>query len=91
MGAYGTADDRRIAAFGDLTHRGQNNPGARRLDESDELAFIGNEKRVESQDLAGGLNVLANGYRLRVDFDADARRGSDFAKRRSQSAARGIP
>ena len=62
-----------------------------RGNEADESAFVGDVQRIESQDLAGALDVLQHGNGAFLDFEVKARGFGDFNQRAGEASAREIP
>ena len=64
--------------------------GIFRRNDADELAFVREVERIQTEDLAEAFDLAANRRAVFVDLDADLRRFGDFVQDCGEPAARGI-
>ena len=78
-----------------LAERMRRDGGARRLrdggrHDGDDLAFVGEIERIEAEDFAKSLHLVAHGCPVLLDLDADAGGLGDLVEHRREPAARRV-
>ena len=67
------ADSCSVPAEFVISHRLKNHIGGFRWDDRQQFPFVGDVKRVEPEDLAGGVDLFPDGHSPLVEHDADSR------------------
>ena len=74
------ADDRRIFAVFVLTHLFEHFGGALARQNRQQFSFIGDVKRIESEQFAGGANNRRDGNFVFLQHNSNVRRFGDFVE-----------